>query len=107
MLSEVKIKYTVDSSDLKEATAEFDKLTQKEKAASTALDQFQDNLKDTGGAAKGGLGPVSDGLDKANNSMVKFGAAISKNQSQLRQFTTTLREAGAAADKAGKQAAAR
>lgn len=106
MLSEVKIKYSVDSSELKDATADFDKLTQKEKAASAALDQFQNNLKDTGGAAKGGLAPVADGLEKANNSMVKFGAAISKNQSQLRQFTTTLRDAGVAADKAGKQAAA-
>ena len=99
MLNEVKIKYVVDSSDLAKATADFDKLTAQEKAANAALDKFQENLRGTGAEAGAGLGPATTGA-------IKFGAAIGKSQSQVRAFTTSLKEAGAAAVQAGNKAAA-
>lgn len=99
MLNEVKIKYVVDASQLAKATEEFDKLTAEEKAANAALDKFQENLNDTGKEAATGIGP-------ATNNVVKFGAAIGKSQSQVRAFTNSLKEAGAAAVTAGNKAAA-
>lgn len=99
MLNEVKIKYVVDSSELAKATEAFDKLTAEEKAANAALDKFQENLRGTGTDAGAGLGPATTGA-------IKFGAAIGKSQSQVRAFTNSLREAGAAAVTAGNKAAA-
>lgn len=106
MLNEVKIKYVVDSSDLQKATEAFDKLTAEEKAANAALDKFQSNLRQTGADSKAGIGPAVDGLEKGASAATRFGASIGKSQSQVRQFTTSLREAGAAAVTAGNKAAA-
>lgn len=99
MLNEVKIKYSVDTSELQKATEAFDKLTAEEKAANAALDKFQENLKGTGADAGAGLGPATAGA-------IKFGAAIGKSQSQVRAFTNSLKEAGTAAVTAGNKAAA-
>jgi tape measure domain-containing protein len=98
-LNEVKIKYSVDASELQKATDAFDKLTAEEKAANAELDKFQENLRGTGGDGKAGLGP-------ATNEAIKFGAAIGKSQSQVKAFTASLREAGTAAVTAGNKAAA-
>jgi tape measure domain-containing protein len=99
MLNEVKIKYSVDTSELQKATEAFDKLTAEEKQANAALDKFQSNLRETGNDGKDGLAP-------ATNAAIKFGAAIGKSQSQVRAFTTSLREAGKEAVAAGNKAAA-
>ena len=106
MLNEVKIKYSVDASELSKATQEFDKLTAEEKQANIALDKFQENLRQTGRDSKEGLGSVGDGLEGANKSAIKFGATIQKNQASVRAFTTSLRTAGDVAIKAGNQASA-
>lgn len=99
MLNEVKIKYSVDSSDLQKATEAFDKLTAEEKAANAALDKFQENLRQTGGDSNTGINPATSGV-------IKFGAAIDKSQSKVRAFTTSLREAGKEAVIAGNKASA-
>ena len=90
MSNDIRIKYTVDTDDLKKAQVEFDKLTKEEQDALTALKKFNDKLGDTGdegakagkkikdgfeGAKKGASG-AGEGLGSLIGKLGPLGAAV-------------------------------
>lgn len=75
-VSDIKIKYTIDTSDLNKAQQGFDNLTKEEQDALTALKKFNNELDQTGKKAKDATDKTGQGFNNLSGSLNKIGGLI-------------------------------
>ena len=75
-VSDIKIKYTIDTSDLNKAQKDFDNLTKEEQDAITALKKYNSELDQTAKKAKDATDKTGQGFNNLSGSLNKIGGLI-------------------------------
>lgn len=75
-VSDIKIKYTIDTSDLNKAQQGFDNLTKEEQDALTALKKYNNELDQTSKKAKEATEKAGQGFNNLSGSLNKIGGLL-------------------------------